>query len=84
MIMDVKCPYCESDDVDINSPMYEWSNSNTCIITWDGSCMNCHADFVVSEELQTTSRIVAKDSVDLNRLLEEEACTTGSSDTKRT
>ena len=71
MIMKSACPHCDSESIVFDAPEYEWFSDTECICTWDGHCDNGH-DFIISEVLNVTSRLVAKDSDDLDRLVEEE------------
>lgn len=72
MIMDLKCPHCGSESIAELDPDYDWDNNEECVVTWDGRCGNCDKTFIVSEIVKTTSRLVAKDSEDLDRLILEE------------
>lgn len=72
MMMDLKCPRCGSENVAEMDPDYDWDSSDECIVTWDVKCGGCGKTFIVSEVVKTISRIVAKDSDDLDRLIEEE------------
>lgn len=71
MIMKLKCPHCGSENLVEMDPDYEWDSDTECIVTWDARC-ECGKTFIVSEIAETTSRIVAKDSDDLDRLIEKE------------
>lgn len=71
MIMESKCPHCGSEAIEFESPDYEWDMDKECICTWDAVCENGH-EFIISEILTVTSRLVAKDSDDLERLIDEE------------
>lgn len=72
MIMDIKCPYCDTDDVTIRSSDYDWTSYDNAVVTWDGKCKRCHMRFVISETISVDSRLVARDSEHLNMLVEEE------------
>lgn len=72
MIMELKCPRCKSESIALMDPDYDWDSDTECIVTWDAVCGDCKKKFIVSEIVKTTSRLVAKDSDDLDRLVEEE------------
>lgn len=71
MIMELRCPHCGSEAIVEQDPDYEWQTGDECIINWDCRCENDH-HFIVSEIVRTTSRLVAKDHNDLERLIDEE------------
>lgn len=71
MIMESKCPHCGTEAIEFGTPEYDWYSDRECICNWDARCENDHR-FIISEVLTTTSRLVAKDSDDLDRLIEEE------------
>lgn len=71
MIMKERCPICGSKNLDYG--MYEdepVSNTET-IREWHPCCENGH-EFIISEVLTVTSRLVAKDDEELDRLIKEE------------
>ena len=70
MIMDNKCPYCGSEAINFGSPDEDWWGEEL-VSRWDARCENGH-EFIVSEVRSLTSRIVAKDEDDLERLITEE------------
>ena len=71
MIMELRCPECGSEAIVEQDPDYEWQSGDECIINWNCRCENDHY-FIVSEIVRTTSRLVAKDHDDLERLIDEE------------
>ena len=71
MIMDTVCPHCGSKAITFGSPDYEWDADKECICTWDAKCENEH-EFIISEILTVTSRLVARDSDHLDELIELE------------
>lgn len=70
MIMDLKCPYCGSDHLNMGSPDEEWWGDDL-LSRWHARCDNGH-EFIVSEYNELVSRLVAKDDEDLSRLADEE------------
>lgn len=69
--MDLKCPHCGTEELVKQDPEYGWQSVHECIVEWDCVCKNGH-DFVISEILRTTSRLVAKDWDEMERLITEE------------
>lgn len=70
-IKKVRCPHCGSENVDFGSYDTEWDSDLSMICTWDARCDDCCEDFIISEVLEVTDRIVAKDSDDLDRQVHE-------------
>lgn len=70
MIMDLKCPYCGSEALDMGSPDEEWWG-NDMISKWYVTCDHGHR-FVVSDVNRLTSRLVAKDDKELDVLIKKE------------
>lgn len=70
MIMDLKCPHCGSESLDMGSPDEEWWGEDM-VSKWYVRCDNGHR-FIVSDVNTLTSRLVAKDNEDLERLILEE------------
>lgn len=71
MIMQEACPICGSENLRMNVSDDEYSGSDDLIRLWDCVCGNGH-EFIISEVLTVTSRLVAKDPNDLERLILEE------------
>lgn len=69
--MEEKCPKCGSSAIEYRT--YDddpWGEQ--IVRTWDGCvCENGH-EFIISEVFTLTSRIVAKDDDELNRLIMKE------------
>ena len=72
MIMDEKCPYCNSENLRMDVKDEEPNTSTETIVTWDCHCFGCGKDFIMSDVVTVTSRLVAKDYEDLDRLIELE------------
>ena len=72
MIMDIKCPYCGSENIiDLNMEI-EWSNEDEAVNNGYATCDDCNEVFRISEIIKVTSRLVAKDHDDMERLIDEE------------
>ena len=71
MMMEEKCPFCGSEDIEFveHDVLYECGQ---VIVTWRCRCSGDH-EFVASEVYDVTSRLIAKDNDDLDRLIEEES-----------
>ena len=70
MIMDLKCPFCGSEALDMGSPDEDFWGDDM-ISKWHVRCDKGHK-FIVSDVNTLTSRLVAKDEEDLERLILEE------------
>ena len=71
MIMENNCPHCGSYSIVQMDPDYDWQDDDECVVVWDCKCDHDH-DYIVSEIVKVTSRLVAKDHDDLERLIDEE------------
>ena len=71
MIMEQKCPYCGSVSLKMDVDDDEWSGNDAFIRAWSCTCENGHR-FIMSEVLTVTSRLVATDQDELDRLIAEE------------
>ena len=72
MMMDSRCPYCDSIDISYKEMDRDWVSEEDCIVTNEGRCWECDKHFIVSEVVSVPSRIVAKDRDELDRLVKEE------------
>ena len=72
MIMEEKCPHCGSENIQMDVDDEEYNTSTETIVTWDCHCFGCGKDFIMSDVVTVTSRLVAKDNDELDRLIEEE------------
>lgn len=72
MIMDEKCPHCGSENIETDVDREEPNTSTETIVNYDCHCYDCGEDFIMSDVLTVTSRIVAKDNDELDELIEQE------------
>lgn len=72
MIMDNCCPYCGCIDIAIDEIERDWTSEEDCIVAYNGKCWECGKEFLISEVVSVTSRIVAKDDKELNDLIKQE------------
>ena len=72
MIMNEECPYCGSEDVSCEDQTKNEGTCDSVIREFVYVCSDCGEHFIMSEVLSVTSRIVAKDYNDLDRLIEIE------------
>ena len=71
MMMQQECPYCNSKSLHFYDKDDEWVSDDSCIRTWKVKCDRNH-EFIISEVLMVTSRLVAKDDDELDKLIKEE------------
>lgn len=71
MMMKEKCPICGSESLDYGSYEDEVVSDVETIREWHPCCDKGH-EFIISEVLTVTSRIVAKDDNELDELIEKE------------
>ena len=73
MTADWACPHCGYDNgSEILGSDQMWDSEDTLIVTSTCRCDECGKEYVVSEVLAVSSRLVAKDHDELVRLIEEE------------
>ena len=71
MIMECKCPHCGGENFEMEIDREENTDELTMIRQWNCHCA-CGETFIISDVQQVTSRLVAKDLDDLERLIFEE------------
>ena len=72
MLMDLLCPHCGSSAVELFTDDDSWVSDTECITDMTGECHGCGKRFKVSEVKTVTSRIIAIDSEEMDRLIAQE------------
>lgn len=72
MIMEEKCPHCDSKNLKMTVDDEEHNSPTEKIVTWSCHCFGCGKDFIMSDVVTVTSRLVARDQEELDKLIDEE------------
>ena len=72
MIMSEVCPHCGSEDITYDEQTKNEGSTDTVIREFSCTCSDCGEQFLVSEVLTVTSRLVARSYDELEKLIEKE------------
>ena len=72
MIMNEACPNCGSEDVTCEDQKKNEGTCDSVIREFVYVCSDCGEHFIMSEVLSVTSRLVAKDYNELEKLIDAE------------